>query len=342
MSLRTLIDTTFQAAWWMKNPHLQTIFPSFRRIKKPTLQRRTLATPDHDFLDLDWGYGKTNVLVILVHGLTGSSRSNYILGLQKALMMNGIRTVALNFRGCSGRPNNRANAYHSGETGDLDHVYRHIRCAEPETPIAVVGFSLGGNVVLKWLGENGERLDLFAAVAVSVPFELDKCADRMDRGFSRIYRNILLKDLAVYMDAKHHHLKARGLDQEAEKITAMGKLYGIRSFWEYDNRVIAPLYGFKDAQDYYEKSSSVRFLKSISVSTLIIQSLDDPFLTPDIVPEKSELPSNVLLEISPEGGHVGFVYGIIPSKPKYWLEQRIPLYLKERINQYSKKKIESN
>lgn len=318
----------------MSNPNLQTILPAFRRIKVPTLHRTTLATPDNDFVDLDWGPGGHRLLVILVHGLTGSSRSGYIRGLQKALINSGFRTVALNFRGCSGRPNNRANAYHSGETSDLNHVYHHIRGVEPDTPIAVVGFSLGGNVVLKWLGEKGKTLKLFAAVAVSVPFELSKCADRMDRGFSRFYRKLLLNDLNHYMVTKYRHLKTKRLHDEASKIAAMGDLSGIRSFWEYDDRVIAPLYGFRDVQDYYEKSSSRQFLRSITIPTLVIQSLDDPFLTPDIIPDKSELSSRVRLEISPQGGHVGFVSGSIPGKPAYWLEHRIADYLLTELTKY--------
>lgn len=317
----------FKAAWWIRNPHLQTLVPAFRRVRAPARYRGTMATPDGDFLDLDWTSGRYPDLVILLHGLTGSSGSGYILGLQRALIETGFRTVALNFRGCSGRPNNRANAYHSGETGDLDHVYREIRRMEPKARIAVVGFSLGGNVLLKWLGENGKALDLFAAVAVSVPFELAKCADRMDQGFSRLYRNLLLHDLDRYMRTKFLHLKAKGLDQEARKIEAMGDLSRVRSFWEYDDRVIAPLYGFKNVHDYYERCSSRRFLSGVGVPTLVLQSLDDPFMTPDIVPDRSELADPVQLEVSPQGGHVGFVSGSIPGILNYWLEKRIPDYL---------------
>jgi uncharacterized protein len=329
-----LCNLSFEAAWWIRNPNMQTIVPAFRRIRPPARYRTTLQTPDNDFLDLDWGTGRHNELVILLHGLTGSSSSVYVLGLQNALTRAGFRTVALNFRGCSGRPNNRANAYHSGETGDLDTVYRHIRRAEPDTPIAAVGFSLGGNVLLKWLGEKGKTLDLFGAVAVSVPFELSQCADRMDRGFSRLYRNLILNDLNRYMKAKYRHLEALGLHDEAGKIAAMGDLSGVRSFWDYDDRVVAPLYGFRDVQDYYERCSSRQFLKAITVPTLLLQSLDDPFLIPEIVPDRSELPAQVDLEVSARGGHVGFVSGSIPWKPRYWLEDKIPSYLLAALREY--------
>lgn len=318
---------SFRAAWWIRNRHLQTILPAFRRVDPPARSRSTIRTPDGDFLDLDWCPGTRKELVLLLHGLTGSSASHYVLGQQLALIRFGFRSVALNFRGCSGRPNDRANAYHSGETGDLDHVYREIRRQEPDTPIAVVGFSLGGNMLLKWLGEQGPKLDLFAAVAISVPFELDKCADRMDRGFSRLYRNMLLNDLNRYMSIKHQHLVNKGLHKEARRISTLGDLSGIRSFWEYDNRVVAPLYGFRDAKDYYEQSSSRGYLQNIAVPTLLLQAQDDPFLGSDIIPEPSEIPSHVKLMISPHGGHVGFVSGLFPGKPEYWLEDKVPEYL---------------
>ena len=301
----------------MANPHLQTILPAFRRVVVPARLRMTIGTPDGDFLDLDWLGDKGSGLVVLLHGLAGSSKSAYILGLQKALVNVGFRTVAMNFRGCSGRPNDRANVYHSGETGDIDQVVGRIRNKEPKIPVAAVGFSLGGNVLLKWLGEKAEKCDLFAAVSVSVPFQLDRCADRMDRGVSRVYRNYLLGRLRRYMAEKLQHLEARRLDEEAGRITALGDLSGIRSFWDYDDRVIAPLYGFKDALDYYEQSSSRSSLASIRVPTLLLQSIDDPFMTPETVPTSEELSSRVILEASPSEGHVGFVSGALPGTHHY-------------------------
>lgn len=323
----------FRTPWWMANPHLQTILPAFRRVVVPARARMTIGTPDGDFLDLDWLGDRGCGLVVLLHGLAGSSKSAYILGLQKALVNAGFRTVAMNFRGCSGRPNNRANVYHSGETGDIDQVVGCLRNKEPEIPVAAVGFSLGGNVLLKWLGEKAGKCDLFAAVSVSVPFQLDRCADRMDRGVSRIYRNYLLSRLRRYMVEKLQHLEAGRLDEEAGRITALGDLSSIRSFWDYDGRVIAPLYGFKDALDYYEQSSSRSFLASIRVPTLLLQSIDDPFMTPETVPTCEELSSKVVLEASSSGGHVGFVSGPVPGTQQYWLEQRIPEFLTAQLEQ---------
>jgi predicted alpha/beta-fold hydrolase len=293
-----------------------------------------LTTPDGDFLDLDWyqSAGNRAPLVVLLHGLSGSSRSGYIVGLQQALAVCGFRSVALNFRGCSGEYNRTAWCYHSGETSDFDHVYRTIRRREPQTPLAAVGFSLGGNMLLKWLGERREGAELFAAAAVSVPLVLNRCADRMDRGFSRLYRDQLLRELKAYIHGKRLHLASIGALGEAERLERLGDLRPIRSFWEYDERVVAPLYGFRDAFDYYRKSSSRQFLGAIRVPTLIVQAADDPFLTPDILPAPDELPAGVCVEVSPAGGHVGFVTGSWPGRARYWLEERIPAFLRQELS----------
>jgi predicted alpha/beta-fold hydrolase len=292
-----------------------------------------VTTLDEDFLDLDWHESAAGgaPLVVLLHGLCGSSRSGYVVGLQQALAASGFRSVALNFRGCSGEYNRTAWCYHSGETSDFDYVYRAIRRREPQTPLAAVGFSLGGNVLLKWLGERGEGAELFAAVAVSVPMVLSRCADRMDRGFSRLYRDQLLRELKAYIHGKRLHLARIGAHHEAERLERLGDLRSVRSFWEYDERVVAPLYGFRDALDYYCQSSSRQFLSAIRVPTLIVQAADDPFLTPDILPGPDELPSNVCLEVSPSGGHVGFVAGSWPGRARYWLEERIPMFLRQEL-----------
>lgn len=193
-----LLKHKYRPAWWLSNPHLQTMYPSlFRRPGLPNeYQRERLLTRDGDFIDIDWcGRATKTPLVILLHGLTGSSQSTYILGMQRALFNIGCRSVVLNFRGCSGEPNNLARGYHSGETGDIDFLYRTIRQREPHTPIALVGFSLGGNVLLKWLGEQGDKIAIVAAVAVSVPLKLDICATKLDQGFSRVYRKHLISSL---------------------------------------------------------------------------------------------------------------------------------------------------
>lgn len=326
-------NSNFTPAWWLKNCHLQTLYPAlFRKLKSPKLRRERLITPDNDFLDIDW-CGEGNLpLVILLHGLTGSSQSIYIKGLQYVLLKQNYRSVALNFRGCSGQPNHSYRCYHSGETQDIDFLYKTLREREPETPFAAVGFSLGGNVLLKWLGEQQNNVNLFAAVAVSVPLVLSICATKLDFGFSKIYRANLLSELKDYIFKKQQHLQKMGEIEHAKKLEQLGDLTKIRSFWEYDERVVAKLHGFKNAQDFYARSSSRQFLKNIVVQTLIIQALDDPFMTPNVIPHVDELSSSVQLELSQKGGHVGFVTGKNPFKPDYWLEKRIPEFLQQQLN----------
>lgn len=333
-----MINSSFKPAWWLKDCHGQTFFPTlFRRVSPPKLRRERLVTSDGDFLDIDWCDADSNSnsdspLVILLHGLTGSAKSSYILGLQQALHKNNLRSVALNFRGCSGEYNNTSRCYHSGETSDLDFLYHTLRDREPHTKFSAVGFSLGANVLLKWLGERGNSVNLSSAVAVSTPFDLSVCATKLDKGFSKLYRANLLCELKTYMKDKQLYLEKQGHFSEAQKIKQCGNLSKITSFWEYDDCVVAKLYDFKDVHDYYAKSSSKQFLKLITVQTLLIQANDDPFMTVDVVPRASELAECVKLELTQQGGHVGFVSGKNPFRPVYWLENRIVLFLKENIS----------
>jgi len=327
------IQSTFKPAWWLNNPHLQTIYPSLlRKPPEPTIKRERLTTEDNDFIDIDFCGEGNQPLVILLHGLTGSSQSGYIKGLQQALLEQGLRSAALNFRGCSGEYNDSSRCYHSGETGDIDFLYRTLRAREPQTPMAAVGFSIGGNVLLKWLGEQGTKLQLFAATAVSVPLVLSACASKLDSGFSKIYRASLLRELKDYVRLKQVHLESLGKTEEAELLRKIGDLEDIKSFWQYDDRVIASLYDFANVADYYQRSSSRQFLQAIRVPTLLIQAADDPFMTPEVIPELKELSASVFLEITEAGGHVGFIAGNNPWHPEYWLERRIPEFLLQRLD----------
>ncbi|MGU5164302.1 YheT family hydrolase, partial [Pseudomonas aeruginosa] len=196
---------TFQPAWWLPNPHLQTLWsPFFRR--GPTLerQRERLWLADGDFIDLDWAgpHDAETPLVLALHGLTGSSSSHYILGLQRALLERGWASVALNWRGCSGEPNRLPRGYHSGVSDDLAEVVAHLRARRPQAPLYAVGYSLGGNVLLKYLGETAGDCPLLGGVAVSVPFRLDECADRIGLGFSRVYQAHFMKAMLAYVQDK--------------------------------------------------------------------------------------------------------------------------------------------
>jgi len=331
-----IIKSTFKPAWWLKNQHLQTIYPAlFRNITPhPDIWRERLVTPDHDFIDIDFCGKGEQPLVIMFHGLTGSSGSGYIKGLQIALLKQGFRSAVLNFRGCSGQSNDLARCYHSGDTEDIQFVFQHIRQREPDAALAVVGFSLGGNALLKWLGEQSDNVKLFAASAVSVPFVLSECATKLDSGFSMVYRKNLIDELKDYMRIKQTHLEKKGKQEEVSKIKQCGDMSKIKSFWQYDDQVVAKLHGFSGVNDYYQKSSSRQFLKSITVPTLLIQASDDPFMSDEVMPQELDLSAHITLEITESGGHVGFVSGRNPLKPEYWLDQRIPEFLEQQLNAY--------
>jgi len=320
----------FESPWWLPGPHLQTLWqPLVRNHPEIEVRRERIETKDGDFLDLDWHGESHRPLVILLHGLTGSTRSPYIVGMQTALGLNGFRSVAMNFRGCSGSPNRTWKAYHSGETEDLRHLIQWLKSRESDTELRAVGFSLGGNVLLKYLGEQGNKSGLKAAVSVSAPIKLASCATRLDSGLSRLYRNQLIKELKEYLIVKLRFLQENGYAEDADRLAALGALDAVSSFWEYDDRVVARLYGFKSAADYYEQSSSIGYLPAIETPTLVIQSLDDPFLTPDVLPKPHEYSPNVRIRSSRTGGHVGFVHGGLPWRPQYWLESVVVDFFSE-------------
>ena len=320
----------FHSPWWLKSGHLQTLFQTFwRPLPEFEVIRERLETPDGDFLDLDWAGPSKGPIVVVLHGLTGSSRSPYIVGLQAALSTAGYRSVCMNFRGCSGTPNLTWRAYHSGETGDLKWVLKTLRTQEPGTPIYAVGFSLGGNVLLKYLGEEGGNAIPHKAISVSAPLQLDRCASRLDQGLSRLYRNQLIRELKEYLQGKKDHLRKIGNTEDLDRLEALGSLNDVVSFWDYDHRVVAGLYGFESAKDYYEKSSAIRFLKSIEKSTLIVQAKNDPFLLPSMVPESFQHSDHVSIFAPDGGGHVGFIQGASPWRAEYWLESLVTRFLAE-------------
>lgn len=322
------MPATFSAPRWLGNAHLQTTFPALLR-SPPSLPRRRerLVLPDGDFVDLDWlDDDRAQPLVIVLHGLAGSTGSIYVLGIQQSLHARGIGSVAMNFRGAGGTPNRLARTYHAGDTGDIDTVARTLATRFPSRRLAAVGYSLGGNVLLKWLGEQGALAPVVAACAVSTPFDLAACSAQLDRGLSRVYRNRLRDELLRNLHAKQVVLRANGNSREAGRLAALGNLADIRTFREYDDRVVAPLHGFRDADEYYARSSSRQFMQAIAIPTLVIHALDDPFMTPSVVPGIAEVSAAVQLAVSAHGGHVGFVGGA-PWRPHYWLEERIPEFL---------------
>ena len=323
------MDSPFAPAWWLPGGHLQTLWNPFCR-RTPVLQRRRerLWLADEDFIDLDWHgpHDPEAPLVLVLHGLTGSSNSLYVLGLQRQLASRNWASVAINWRGCSGEPNLLPRAYHSGASDDLTEVIAHLQAARPLAPLYAVGYSLGGNVLLKYLGETGRAAPLQRAVAVSVPFRLDQCADRIGLGFSRVYQAHFMREMVAYVRDKQRLFASTGHDAHLSALKRLGSLEGMRTFWDFDGRFTAPLHGYTDARDYYRRASSRYFLPDIRIPTLLIQAEDDPFVFRHSVPEPDELSATTTLELHKTGGHVGFVEGS-PLKPSYYLERRIPEWL---------------
>ena len=315
-------ESTFEPAWWLRGPHRQTIWPVFfrRRPRLPTRHER-LELEDGDFLDIVWIGSNNGPLVLLLHGLEGSIESHYSAGMLKVLNDMGLRPVFMHFRGCSGEPNRLPRSYHSGETGDLDVVLGHLEKSTGESVSAAIGYSLGGNVLLKWLGEQAAASRLRTAVAVSVPFNLNDCALRLDHGGSRVYRNYLLDRLRTSFKQRFSRIPLP-LDVDVDRL---------RSFRAFDDQVTAPLNGFRDVHHYYSESSSRQYLRHIVTPTLILHARDDPFMWPGTPPRASELAPAVDLELSDAGGHVGFIYGNCPGRPRYWLEERIAAHLQKTL-----------
>lgn len=310
-----IVSSDFRPAWWLPGPHLQTLIPNLLHRTPPKgMQRERLELADGDFLDLVWAGPPEGPLVLVLHGLEGSVRSPYAVGIINALAATGYRVALMHFRGCSGEPNRLPRSYHSGETGDLNTVVDELRRRNPDRTLFALGYSLGGNALLKWLGEQRSNAPVSAAVAVSVPFDLSRAQRRLQQGFSRVYQWHLLNRLR-----RSVRTKARLM----ELPVAVDQLASVHSFRQFDDQVTAPLHGFRDADDYYNRCSSRQFLASITVPTLVLQAKDDPFMSPDGLPTRSELSAHVTLELSQTGGHVGFVSGNLPWRPRYWLEERI-------------------
>lgn len=325
--------TPFRPAWWLRNPHAQTVIGRYlRRARHVRYRRERIDTADGDFLDLDFALGAdgpdpraealaTLPLVVVLHGLEGNSQSGYVLQTVWALAEHGIRTVVLNFRSCSGEMNRGARFYHAGDTADLEWVQRLLSHRFPAAPLGAIGFSLGGNVLLKFLGEcarNGAA-PIAAAVAVSVPFNLLAGADALERGLSRIYNRHFVHSLQA-------KFRTRAADFAGLCDTARAARE--RSVRGFDDAVTAPLHGFAGAEDYYRQASSQRFLAEIRTPTLLLHSKDDPFLDAAAIPRAEVYHNPSLLgHFTDRGGHVGFVGGNVPWRPHFWAETEAARFL---------------
>jgi predicted alpha/beta-fold hydrolase len=314
---------SYRPAWWLLGRHRQTVWQRlFRRQVQVTTLRVRWNTPDGDFLDIDFMDGPVaSPQLLIVHGLEGSSDRNYVRGFLARAAKRGWRGVALNFRSCSGELNRTARLYHSGDSGDLGWVIGELAKRDPGAPILPVGISLGGNVLLKWLGEEGERAadEVRAAVAISTPFDLAAAAEKMSRGSGRLYTYSFLRTMKPKALHKAHEFPGL-LDVDA--------IRRARTWRQYDDAVTAPLHGFEDAEDYWARSSSIHVLDRIRRPVLLINARDDPFIPASSLPEGAAQRSPWLhAEFSDRGGHAGFVSGSNPFRPRYWAELRAIEYL---------------
>lgn len=314
-------QSSYRPPWWLKNPHFQTIYPTiFRPFPHVEYIRERISTPDKDFLDLDWVKQDSENLVIALHGLEGSSQSKYIPGILKAFSDQGWDGLAMNFRGCSGEPNLLPRAYHSGETGDLQLVLEHVSASRKYRRIVLAGFSLGGNVVLKYLGEKGSQIHPLVthAVTFSVPVDLSASSAKLDQPENFIYLQRFMRRLRNKVQMKIHQM-SMGIDPEK-----------LKNFRQFDNAITGPIHGFRDAEDYYQKSSSKQFLNNIRIPTLLVNALNDPFLTPECFPYKeAEENQYFFLETPSDGGHVGFAQ--VNRQNLYWSEKRALTFIREDL-----------
>lgn len=325
-----IINSEFRAASWLRNRHLQTMFPSlpWPRAPRPALTRRTLELPDGDVTVVDWLADSpertaSSPLLVVLHGLEGSAESTYARHLLQAAADHGWHAAVLHFRDCGDYRNLLPRRYHAGETNDLRYFVTKLRTDGHEGPILAAGYSLGGNVLLKYLGEDGATTPLQAAAAVSVPLDLNACSIALTQGFSRLYQHYLLKRMKLAVTRKFDRHTA-AFDWQ--------KALDAKSFAEFDDAVTAPLHGFSGKDEYYEKCSSISFLKDIGRPTLIINARDDPFMLSETLPGAERLSEQVTLEISTNGGHVGFVSGGPPWNPNYYLPTRIIEFLQSEID----------
>lgn len=306
---------------WLIGRHFQTLLPVFLPRPRVAYRRERWELPDGDFLDLDWLDGPADApLLVLFHGLEGSSRSHYARALMSALRASGWRGVVVHFRGCSGEPNRLARAYFAGDSAEIGYVIDRLRRQNRNLPLYAVGVSLGGNALLKWLGEQGDaaRAQVTRAAAISAPLDLAAAGAALDRGFTRIYTAHFLRTLKA---------KGRAMLRRFPGLFDAGALRRVDSIHAYDDLITAPVHGYRDADDYWQRCSSKPWLRNIGVPTLVLNARNDPFMPGTVLPQADEVGQAVCLDFPEQGGHVGFVTGRFPGRLD-WLPRRILDFLR--------------
>jgi hypothetical protein len=311
----------YRAPAWLPGGHAQTIWPVVRKGTPPPYHRERWDTPDGDFIDVDWLAAPEDAqapLVVLFHGLEGSSSSHYAGTLMHALAQRGWGGAVPHFRGCSGEPNRLPRAYHSGDSAEIDWILRRLRTRFPQRLIFAAGISLGGNAMMKWAGEQESAArDVVQAIAsVCAPLDLTAAGLALQEGFSLVYARHFLITLKTNAGAKLARFP--GLFDERRMRRA-------KTLYEFDDVVTAPLHGFKDAGDYWRRSSSRPWLRGVRLPALVLNALNDPFLPRQALPAPQQVAASVALEYPATGGHVGFVSGPFPGHLD-WLPHRLLAY----------------
>jgi len=312
-----IIESSYKAPYFFRNGFVSTVYSGLiRKVNGLVQERERITLSDGDFLDLDWSYSeeKTQKLIIILHGLEGNAQRHYIIGTAKQFNQNHIDAVSVNFRGCSGEDNLSYRSYHSGETEDVEQVIQHVLNTTHYSEIYIKGFSLGGNVTLKYLGETKDIPEqIKAGIAVSVPCYLAGSAKELHTLKNKPFHDKFKRNLKDKLIKKvlQHSDKLKDTD-----------ITSIKTLYDFDNIYTSKAHGFKDAQDYYEQSSSLQFLPNIKIPTLLINALNDSFLSAECYPVKEAKNNpNLFLEMPKHGGHVGFIqFGGIYYNEKRALE----------------------
>jgi len=314
-----LIPSTYRAPLWLPGGHAQTIAAA-KTVPKPRVdyRRERWATPDDDFIDVDFALPEPAVdaapVLVLFHGLEGSSQSHYALAVMRAAADRGWRGLVAHFRGCSGEPNLLPRAYHSGDSDEGDWILRRVHARYPRARLYAAGMSLGGNMLAKWLGEReSEASFVTAAASVGSPLDLAAGGEAISRGFSLVYTRMFMNTLRGKALAKLGRFPDAA---DAQAIRASRNLY------EFDNAFTAPVHGFRDTDDYWLRASGKPWLGGVRVPHLVLNALNDPFVPASSLPGEKEVSSQVFLEQPPEGGHVGFAQGPLPGRLDF-LPQRL-------------------
>lgn len=311
---RADVRTGYGAPWWLPGGHLQTIVPA-RLVPLPVVafRRERWETPDGDFVDVDFAQPEpadaAAPLLAMFHGLEGGSDSHYARSLMRAFADRGWRAAVLHFRGCSGEPNRLPRAYHSGDSDEGDWMLRRLHAAFPRARLHVVGVSLGGNMLAKWLGERAEDARFVtAAASVGAPLDLAAGGAALARGFNRVYTRMFMETLRPKALAKLQHFP---------DVADADALRAARTLYDFDNVYTAPVHGFRDADDYWLRASGKPWLRTVRVPHLVLNALNDPFVPAASLPQPADVSSYVTLEKPGTGGHIGFASGPLPGRLEF-------------------------